>query len=196
MELSKAEDCFRTAIKNNDKDSWVWYYWAIAERDASNSIRDEYFENAIKYATDSNVRIKILFEWADTLYNNKRLKDAISKYAMIIDIDKKNNSIYHKMGKAYYEIGHNLWQKRNITEEKKYYKLAIDSFSSSLYFSPQNDFEKNHNTIGYYYLAKIYRFLGEIVKAKDCLDKGLLLQPYNSRLQDFYDNIKTRLNGA
>jgi tetratricopeptide (TPR) repeat protein len=196
MELNKAEDCFRTAIKNSDKDPWVWYYWAIAERDASNSIRDEYFENAVKYATDSSVKIKILFEWADTLYNNKRLKDAISKYTMIIDVDKNNNSIYHKLGKAYYEIGRNLWQKRNIIEEKKYYKLAIDSFSSSLYSSPQNDFEKNHNTIGYYYLAKIYRFLGEIVKAKNCLDKGLLLQPYNNRLQDFYDDIKTRLNGA
>jgi hypothetical protein len=37
-------------------------------------------------------------------------------------------------------------------------------------------------SLGYYYLAKIYRFLGEIVKAKDCLDKGLLLQPYNKRV--------------
>jgi len=196
MELNKAEACFLNAVKNNDKDPWVWYYWAIAERDASNSIRDEYFENAVKYATDSNTKIKILFDWADTLYNNKRLKDAISKYIMIIEIDKNNSSIYHKLGKAYYEIGHNLWQKGNIIEEKKYYKLAIDSFSLSLYSNPQNDFEKNHNTIGYYYLAKIYKFSNDTVKAKECLEKGLSLQPYNTRLLDFYDDVKRRLNGA
>ena len=196
MELNKAIECFKTAVKNNDKDPWVWYYWAIAERDASNSIRDEYFENAVKYATDSNTKIKILFEWAETLYNNKRLKDAISKYTMIIDIDRNNHSIHHKLGKAYYEIGHNLWKKGNRVEEKRNYKSAIDSFISSLYSNPQNDFEKNHNTIGYYFLAKIFRFSGDMGKAKESLDKGLLLQPYNIRLQEFYRDIEKRLNGA
>jgi tetratricopeptide (TPR) repeat protein len=194
MELSKAETCFNTAIRNNDKDPWVWYYWALAERDASNSIRDEYFDNAVKFTTDPRNKIKILSEWANTLYNNKRLKDAISKYNQIVEIDKANNSVFHKMGKSYYEIGHNLWQKGNRIEEKRYYKLAIDSFTQSLYDLPQNEFEKNHNTIGFYYLAKIYRFSGDIIKAKNYLESGLKLQPYNFRLQEFYDDIKIRLN--
>jgi tetratricopeptide (TPR) repeat protein len=194
MELSKAEECFNAAIRNNNKDPWVWYYWAIAERDASNSIKDEYFEKAVQFASDQSNKIKILTEWADTLYNNKRLKDAISIYNEIIQIDRKNNSIWHKAGKAYYEIGHNLWQKGNKIEERKNYKMAIDAFGLSIYERPQNEFEKNHNTIGYYFLAKIYRFSGDLGKAKENIKMGLSLQPYNYRLQEFLDEIEKRLN--
>jgi tetratricopeptide (TPR) repeat protein len=193
-DFNRAEEFFNTAIKNNDKDPWVWYYWALADRDASNSIKEEYFKKAVQFSTDNKNKMKILSDWADTLYNNKRLKDAIEVYNQIIEFDK-NKSIYHKLGKAYYEIGHNLWQKGNRYEEKKYYKYSIESFMQSLYLSPQNEFEKNHNTIGYYYLAKINRFSGDLVEAKKYLDYGLSLQPYNYRLQEFFDDINRRLNG-
>jgi len=54
----------------------------------------------------------------------------------------------------------------------------------------QMEFEKNHNTIGYYFMAKISRFIDKIGDAITYVNRGLELQPNNFRLIEFAEDLE------
>ncbi len=187
-DFTKSEQYFNQALSYESSNSLVWYHWAIAERDFSNNVKDDYFEKAIKYSTD-NEKEDILFEWGKTLASFNRHKESIDVLEKLVKRNSENKNAFHMIGKSYYQIGINLWRKHNCFEMKKNYQSSLDAFKRSLYNSPNTHFEKNHNVVGYYFMAKISRFLGNINDAVTFAHNGLKLQPNNYRLLEFAEDL-------
>jgi len=93
------------------------------------------------------------------------------------------------IGKSHYQIGRNLWRKRSFFEMKRSYQASLEAFRKSLYENPTTHFEKNHNVVGYYFMSKISRFMGQIGDAVTYVHRGLKLQPNNFRLLEFAEDL-------
>ncbi len=187
--FQKSEEYFKKAIEYDPKESLVWFYWAKAERDFSHNIRDDYFENAVKFTDDEKNREEILLEWANTLRDFNKHKESINKYNMILDKNPDDKNISHLIGKTYYELGRNLYQKGIRHEMRDVYTKSKDAFEKCLYETPFSYFEMNHNAVSYYFLAKISRFLNKIDDSLKYIQQGLEIQPNNFRLQEFKDDL-------
>ncbi len=187
--FNKSEEYFKRAVEYDPKQSAVWFNWAIAERDFSNIIKDEYFKKASMLSTGKD-REEILFEWGKALFNFKSHKESIAIFDEIIKLNPNNKNAYHLLGKAYYEIGRNLFKKNYFEEMKQNYSKSKDAFTKSLYPEPQTDFERNSNTVGYYFLAKISRYIKDLKGSLAYIKKGLELQPNNFKLLEFQEQIK------
>lgn len=187
-DFTKSEDYFQRALSYSSDESIVWLYWAKAELDFSNNLKDDYFSNALKYAPQKD-KEKILISWGVALGNYRRHRDSIEKLSEVLNINKENRNVYHLLGKSYYEIARNLYKKQAYEEMRSNYRLSKNAFESSLYGDPISAFEKNHNTVSFYFLAKISNFLKDKDSAKEFVRKGLLLQPNNYRLLDFMEYI-------
>ena len=72
---------------------------------------------------------------------------------------------------------------------KKNYQFSLKAFNKSLYDNPNTHFEKNQNVVGYYFMAKISRFLGKTGDAVTYAHRGLKLQPKNYRLLEFVEDL-------
>jgi hypothetical protein len=72
---------------------------------------------------------------------------------------------------------------------RKNYQEAIASFNKSLYENPKEYPEKNHNTIGFYFMAVTSRYLNDGVKAAMFINKGLELQPNNFKLHELKKEV-------
>ncbi len=186
--FKKSEEYFNQAVNYDAKTSFVWYQWALAEREYSNNLKDEYFEKALQYANEDEKKL-ILFEWGKSYSTTNRHKQSIEIFRKYLAINPDNKNVYHFIGKSYYEIGHNLWKKQLFTEMKDNYEKSLDAFKTSLHENPTTHFEKNHNVVGYYFIAKIYRFQKEIGNSIEYVKKGLDLQPHNFRLIEFSDEL-------
>ncbi len=186
--FSKSEEYFNQAVTYDSKNSSVWYQWALAERDFSNNIKDEYFEKSLKYA-DEEEKKTILFEWGKSFASVNRHKQSIEIFKKYLELNPTNKNVCHFIGKSYYEIGRNLWKKQLFTEMKENYQKSLDAFKSSLYENPTTHFEKNHNVVGYYFIAKIYRVQKDLGNSILFVKKGLDLQPNNFRMIEFSDEL-------
>ena len=187
-DFNKSEQYFNQALSYEAKNSLVWYHWARAERDFSNNLKDEYFEKALKYSSDDD-KPEILSEWGKALSSFNRHKESIKVLEKLLKITPDNKNVLHMIGKSYYQIGRNLWRKRNFFEMKRSYQASLDAFRKSLYDNPSTHFEKNHNVVGYYFMSKISRFIGRIEDAVTYVHRGLKLQPQNFRLLEFAEYL-------
>lgn len=187
-DFKKSEKYFTQALHYENNNSLVWYHWAIAERDFSNNLKDEYFQKALKYSTNEE-KEDILLEWGKTLASFDRHKECIEKLETLVEINPDNKNAFHLIGKSYYQISRNLWRKRYYLDMKKNYQRGLDAFKKSLYGNPNTHFERNHNVVGYYFMAKISRFLGDVGDAVTYADKGLQLQPNNYRLMELAEDL-------
>jgi len=186
--FTKSEEYFNQAVGYDAKNSQVWLYWATASRDFSNTLKDDYFTNAIKYSSESD-KENIMLEYGRALSSVGRDKDCIEVLEKVTQFNPNNHNAYHLLGKAYYDIGRNLWKKCEYHTMKKYYLISTDYFLKSIYNNPDSHFEKNSNAIAYYYLAKIARFQRDFKNALEYVEMGLLMQPHNFKFLDFKDDI-------
>lgn len=190
-DFSKSEQYFNQALSYEPNNSLVWYHWAIAERDYSNNLKDDYFEKALKFSIDSEKQ-NILFEWGKTLSSFGRHSQSVDIFEKLIALNPDNKNALHLLGKAYYQIGRNLFIKRNFVEMRRNYQLSLEAFKKSLHSNPNTHFEKNHNVVGYFFMAKTSRFLGNVGDATTYVYNGLKIQPNNYRLLEFAEDL-TRL---
>lgn len=189
---SKSEEYFNQAIQYDSQNSQVWLYWATASRDFSNTIKDDYYKNAIKFASETE-REAIEIEYARAIAAVGRDKECISILESVVNNNPNNKNAYHILGKAYYDIGRNLWKKREFQAMKKNYTNSTDAFLKSIYRNPESLFEKNSNTIAFYFLAKISRWKNETKRALEYVQRGLELQPSNFKLIDFKEDLERNL---
>lgn len=187
-DFKKSEQYFNQALSYERNNGLVWYHWAIAERDFSNNLKDDYFDKALKFSTD-NEKQNILFEWGKTLSSFGSNLQSIDVFEKLLALNPDNKNALHLLGKAYYQIGRNLFSKRNFVEMKRNYQLSLEAFKKSLNSNPTSHFEKNHNVVGYFFMAKLSRYLGNIGNATTYVHKGLELQPNNFRLLEFAEDL-------
>ena len=187
-DFTKSEEYFNKAINFNEHDGSLWYYKALAERDFSHNVDDKYFKKAINYSSTTEQE-SIYYEWAKSLLNLNKNHEAIEKLKNLINLNQTNMSAWHLIGKTYYEIGKHLYTKQHFFEMREQYKQAKDAFEKCIYINPQTEFEKNHNAVSYFFLARLSRYMNQIDQAIKYIKKGLEIQPSNYKLQDYYDNL-------
>lgn len=191
-DFSKSQEYFDKAKEYGRTEPLVWFYLAKAENEFSNTVRNDYFETALRYSVSNDQKELILVEWGKALFNSKQHIDSVNKFLEALKIKPNNNGVYHLLGKSQYEIGKNNWQKRQTQESKRHYNASRESFLKSLYTNPKTYFEQNGNAVGYSYLAKISLFNKDLVSAEEFINQGLKLQPNNYKFREFLDSLKNR----
>jgi len=191
-EFDKSERYFRKALEYNSRESAVWYFRAIAERDYSNNIEKNYFEKAIKFSKTTSEKYNIMFEYGKTLFNNEDYHECVTELNKLVEKEDNKNA-YHTLGKAHYQLGKMCFFDRYKSKMDEEYEKSMNAFTKSFFTNPLVQYEKNLNTIGYYFIAKISFYQNNFFDAIDYLRQGLELQPNNWKLLSFKEEIEAKM---
>ncbi|MCB5284060.1 MAG: hypothetical protein LHW45_00475 [Candidatus Cloacimonetes bacterium] len=181
-DIAKSEEYFQKATEYGDKNPLIYYYKAKVELEIAGSVNKDYFNKALSFSDDLDFKVLLHTEMGIGLYNQKELVESAAAFQNAIRL-KSSCSLYHYLGKCYYEIGRNQWKKGLRREMMNNYKKSSEAFLKSIYDNP-DVYQKNSTAISYYYLAKINIYTNNHRDALDYVNKGLELQPNNLRFQE------------
>ncbi len=178
----KSEIYFKKALEYDSKLGSIWYYKALAAKDFQGNLDKSFFSKAMQYAKTKDEKYNYIFEYAVALFYKNEYDKAIKEFKKLKEPKFRMKATLHFLGKSYYETGRQHYRDRKIVKMKESFQQSLSFFNQSLYLSPISDVEKNHNTIGYYYAARMSMNLKNYNDADLYINNGLHLQPYNHKL--------------